>query len=283
MTQPQNTPNKPLVTSGTASWERDGAAAEHDVLTEFLEEVATSETIKSVISLSIERMRLRAGARVLDVGCGTGVMFDELARAIGPAGAIAGLDHSTDLLAAAAERAAAGGYAGIVTLVDGDAHELPFPDASFDAGHVERVLMHLRDPDRALRELRRVVKPGGWVACAEPDLTGMRLDLEDAESAAMVVAGFCASIANPAMGLELNRRMAAAGLVDREVEALTYVERDYDADTAAFFASAARTAVERGWLDEHAAAKTLAAMQAAGDGGYYTSYSSMFVVAGRVA
>lgn len=283
MTQAKTGSNQPLVTSGTASWEREGAAAEHELLTEFLEEVAETETIRSVIAQSVAWMNLTPGAGVLDVGCGTGVVFDAFAGAIGNTGEITGLDHSDEFLTAARERAEAGGYAETVTLVRGDAHELPFPDASFDAAHVERVLMHIADPDRALRELRRVVKPGGWIVCAEPDLTGMRVDLADAQSVSKVVAGFCASIRNPSIGLELNRRMAAAGLVDRRVDALTYVEREYDAETAQFFAGAAESAVERGWLTRATADETLAAMQAAGDGGTYTSYSSMFIVAGRVA
>jgi SAM-dependent methyltransferase len=281
MTDTSTRSSRPLITSGTASWERDGAAAEHETLTEFLETVAESETIRSVIERSVEWMLLHAGSRVLDVGCGSGVVFDAFASTIGPTGTITGLDHADAFLAAAADRAHEGGYAEQVTLVRGDAHELPFPDDSFDAAHTERVLMHLTDPDQALRELRRVVRPGGWVVCAEPDLTGMRIDLADAASAAKVVAGFCASIRNPAMGLELNRRMAAAGLVDRRIDALTYVERDYDPDTAAFFAGAAHTAVDNGWLTEQTAAATLAAMQHAGDEGFYTSYSSMFIVAGQ--
>ncbi|MCC6792617.1 MAG: methyltransferase domain-containing protein [Thermomicrobiales bacterium] len=282
MSQVSSKSPQPLVTSGTASWQRSGTTAEHELLTEFLEEVATTETIQTVKSVSIARMRLQPGARVLDVGCGTGVIFDDLATAIGPTGTITGLDHSAEFLSTARERADGAGYGNIVSLADGDAHDLPFPDASFDAAHVERVLMHLSDPDRALRELHRVVRPGGWVVCAEPDLTGMRLDLTDAEGAARIVAGFCASIGNPSIGLELNRRMAEVGFVDRIVDALTYVERDYDADSAEFFAKAARTAVERGWLDETRAQRSLEAMQTAADDGYFTSYSSMFVVAGRV-
>lgn len=282
MTEATAKPNQPLVTSGTTSWEREGAEADHELLSEFLEDVAATETIQTAISIAVSRMNLKPGSHVLDVGCGTGVVFAELASAVGSSGGITGLDHGVGFLADARSRAESGAYSDIVELIRGDAHRLPFPDASFDAAHTERVLMHLADPDAALRELSRVVRPGGWIVCVEPDLTGMRIDLPAAENAAKVIAGFCASIKNPAMGLELNRRMADAGLAERQIDVLTEVEREYDEASAEFFRRAARTAVERGWLTEQSAAETLAAMHEAGINGTYTSYSSMFIVAGRV-
>jgi SAM-dependent methyltransferase len=274
--------SRPLVTSGTASWQRDGAAVEHELLSEFLEDTAATETIQSGIAIAVSRMNLQPGFRVLDVGCGTGVIFAELAEAVGSSGSITGLDHAEGFLADARTRADADGYGDIVELIRGDAHRLPFPDAWFDAAHTERVLMHLDNPTAAIRELRRVVKPGGWVVCVEPDLTGMRIDLPAAENVAKVLAGFCVSIMNPSMGLELNRRMATAGLIERQIDTMTEVVREYDEAMDQFFVRAAATAVDRGWLTDHSATETLAAMRQAGLEGIYTSYSSMFIVAGRV-
>jgi SAM-dependent methyltransferase len=57
--------------------------------------------------------------------------------------------------------------------VVGDAYELPFPDGSFDAAFAHAVFMHLGDPVRALREIRRVLRPGGVVGLRDPDVTGM--------------------------------------------------------------------------------------------------------------
>lgn len=274
--------SRPLVTSGTASWERDGTEREREQLEPFLADVAATPTIQSAIARSVAFMRVRSGAAVLDVGCGTGTAFPALAAAIGPAGRITGIDHAAGFLETAQRDAENAGYGDRLTLVIGDAHDLPFPDGAFDAARTERVLMHVDDPDRVLRELRRVVRPGGRVVCVEPDLAGMRVDGEDVATIDAVVAGFCASIRHPAMGLALNRRMAAAGLADRLVETLTEVVREFDADTAEFFARAAQTAVERGWVYREAADAVLATLRQADAAGAYTSYSSMFVVAGRV-
>ena len=178
-----------LVTSGTTSWDRDGARDEHDLLADFLEDVAATETIQTALSRSVAAMRLRPGDRVLDVGCGTGVIFPEIARALGSSGRIIGIDHGAGFLADAKQRAVDGGFGNQVDLFEGDAHALPFQEGSFDAAHTERVLIHLHDPDRALAEMVRVTKPGGWISCVEPDLVGMRMDhAQPTLGAAVIVA-----------------------------------------------------------------------------------------------
>lgn len=273
---------QPKVTSGTDSWERDGAEREHAMLVGFLDEVAATETIQDAMLRAAAAMRIRTGDCVLDVGCGTGVFFPALAPAIGLAGRIVGLDHAAGFLRESRDRAILMGKSGQIDLVQGDAHRLPFPDDSFDAAHTERVLIHVAEPDLVLRELARVVRPGGWIVCVEPDLDGMRVDSDRPELVGAIVRGFCESIRNPAMGLELNRRMGEAGLVERTVESITEVERDYPEDVAEFFSRAAATAVAKGWITAPDAQMGLRAMQSAGDAGTYTSYSSMFIVAGRV-
>ena len=282
LSKPESDRVQPFVTTGTSSW-RESVEDEYDLLADFLEDVAATETIQSAIRRSVDLMRLSPGARVLDIGCGTGVLFPPLAAAIGAEGRIVGLDHGPGFLANARKRSIDLGFSERLSLVRADAHDLPFDDCIFDAAHTERVLMHLTDPNRALREMLRVVKPSGWIVCVEPDLVGMRVDHLNPDHAALVVAGFCASIQNPAMGLELNRRFADAGLVDRRIDVLTEVERDFPEDVAEFFTRAASTSVERGWLTQPEADRAVAAMQDAGDAGRYTSYSSMFIVAGRVA
>lgn len=271
-----------LVTSGTTSWEREGARDEHDLLADFLEDVAASETIQTAISRSIAAMHLRTGDRVLDVGCGTGVIFPEVVRAIGSTGQIVGIDHGSGFLDDARQRSVDGGFGNQVALFQGDAHVLPFEDDSFDAAHTERVLIHLADPDRALAEMARVVKPGGWISCVEPDLVGMRMEHTQPELGAAVISGFCASIRNPAMGLELNRRLLRCGLTDISVEVLTEVERSLTDDDMAFYRNAGDRAVELGLLTKTTAAQALDEMRRASACGYFVSYSSMFIVSGRV-
>ena len=107
---------------------------------------------------------LRDGQRVLDVGCGPGNITADLAR-VAPGIDITGVDLPADVIATA--QAEHGGEH--VRFEVGDVYELQFADATFDVVFAHQVLQHLSDPVAALREMRRVLRPGGTVAVRDSD------------------------------------------------------------------------------------------------------------------
>ena len=133
-----------------AGWER--AAAHY--------ETCWSDTEAFVIALA-DAAGVRKGRRLLDVACGPGYV-SELAASRGAEPV--GLDVSDGMVERARARCPG------LTFVVGDAHRLPFPDASFDAVTMNFGILHLSRPDAALAEARRVLAPGGryaftaWVA-----------------------------------------------------------------------------------------------------------------------
>ncbi len=126
---------------------------------------------------------LRPAMRVLEVGCGTGAITREVALRVAP-GAVVGLDRESAQLQTAREYAA---QAGLKTLrfVQSDAAALAFPDGSFDAAYCRFVLEHVADPVRVLGEMRRVVRPGGWV-CAYEWENGAGVDYPDSPAVQQV-------------------------------------------------------------------------------------------------
>jgi len=114
----------------------------------------------------VDAVAARPGERVLDVATGTGLVAAELVRRYGCA--VVGLDQSPQMLAGARLRLERDpGLASRVTLVAGEAEHLPFSDGEFDHLTFTYLLRYVDDPPAAMRELARVVRPGGRVASLE--------------------------------------------------------------------------------------------------------------------
>ncbi len=113
----------------------------------------------------VSRVRAGPSATVLDVATGTAAVAIDLVRTHGCS--VVAIDQSPGMLAEAARRSAAAGTSLHIRLVEGRAESLPFEDASFDALTFTYLLRYVDDPAAALRELARVVRPGGTIASLE--------------------------------------------------------------------------------------------------------------------
>jgi ubiquinone/menaquinone biosynthesis C-methylase UbiE len=121
--------------------------------------------LSEVQAALLARVALRVGERVLDVACGTGLVALAAAQAVGAGGSVLGVDLSGAMVAAAQCRAAGHGVAN-ARFARMDAEALEIAAASVDVAVCALGLMYLPDPARALRELRRVVRPGGRIGLA---------------------------------------------------------------------------------------------------------------------
>lgn len=115
------------------------------------------------VGVVVDAARLQLGERVLDVACGTGVLATEAAGRVGTHGTVAGLDINGDMLAVARRKSDR------IEWREGRAEALPFGDASFDAVVCQFGLMFFEDRAAALREMMRVLRPGGRMAVAVCD------------------------------------------------------------------------------------------------------------------
>jgi len=116
------------------------------------------------------RPHLTAGLSLLDVGCGPGTLTADLAARVAP-GRVTAIEPAEAVLDLARAEARSRGVTN-VDFVVGDVHALGWPDGSFDVVHAHQVLQHVADPVAALREMRRVCRPGGVVAARDSDYAG---------------------------------------------------------------------------------------------------------------
>lgn len=136
----------------------DDLTAEFDQFTERF----TKPLAKHLVALA----HLGPSERVLDIGTGTGVVALLSAQQVGAGGEIVGIDLSQGMLRAAAEKASRAGLAGRVEFRPMDAEHLQFEEGSFDAAISMFALLHFPDPLASLKEIHRVVRPGGRIALA---------------------------------------------------------------------------------------------------------------------
>jgi demethylmenaquinone methyltransferase/2-methoxy-6-polyprenyl-1,4-benzoquinol methylase len=115
---------------------------------------------------TMRRMDVQPGSRALDVCCGTADWTIALAEAVGPTGKVTGLDFSQNMLNVGIEKVKELGL-DQVSLIHGNAMELPFPDNSFDYVTIGFGLRNVPDYLQVLKEMHRVLKPGGIAVCLE--------------------------------------------------------------------------------------------------------------------
>ena len=172
-----------------------------EVAAVFDELAPVHDRLATILSLGLDRRwrsavvgetRLTAGDSAVDVAAGTGLLATELADRVGPFGRVVAVDLSSAMVERGAERAR-----DIVQLefILADALELPFDDGRFGAGTIAFGLGALADPAAGLRELRRVVRPGGRVVCLEPTMARPRWWGEFQHQAARRLAPLAVSVA----------------------------------------------------------------------------------------
>jgi SAM-dependent methyltransferase len=166
---------------------------------------------------------LSTGASVLEIGCGTGVVVRELARIVGRAGRVVGLDVSPALLGHARRRTAPGEVP--VEYLLGDAYDLPFPNRHFDASCSFTLLAHLDDLDRAVREMIRVARR--TVMLFDQDYQTLVFEHGDTELTRKILQhGADYNVVDGWCGRKLTGVLVRHGVQDVQCRPFVYCERD---------------------------------------------------------
>ncbi len=187
--------------------------------------------LAAVRRTTIDALDLTPGARVLDVGSGPGLFAQEIAPLVGPRGAVCGVDTSEAMLAMARARCAGLGQ---VEFRLADAAALPFAAGEFDACVCVQVLEFVEDASAALREMWRVLRPGGRVALVDTDWGTTAWSCADETLCARVMEGWRAGFAYPRLPGNLAPMLVDAGFRAPSVQVIPIVDFACEADAYSF-------------------------------------------------
>jgi SAM-dependent methyltransferase len=173
----------------------------------------------------LEKIGIKPGERVVDLGCGPGGVLHLLGKRVGPTGSVLGIERSAHF-AGLARRFVADNALPQVEVREGDAYDTGLPRASFDGAHMRLVLVNVPEPERIVREMVALVRPGGWVASFEADFAGHVFDpplpawkrLLDAYTTYSAAKGIDLFV-----GRRTHRLFRAAGVADIRVDAVVHV------------------------------------------------------------
>jgi ubiquinone/menaquinone biosynthesis C-methylase UbiE len=246
-------------TAGTDAFKEKDAASYDQVAFEF--ECLAERYALPIADKVVELAAIAAGARALDVGCGTGIVARQVARRGGPLTRVIGIDLSTGMLQTGRALVTAEGLGEQIELRVGDAESLEFADASFDAVLSLYALRHFPNPDAAVREIFRVCRPGGRAVIA----VGSAPQLF---SAAFLRAGFTRvheSIARLVGRAPLRAPAFLDGLLDEylpeqsaaEEAEWTHGIQRYSASVAALMRAAGFRSVRASWTGQESAIESI--------------------------
>ncbi len=191
--------------------ELDDAAVERLIVR--LESRAKDPVFTKLFDKYAIQLALPPSAQVLEVGCGTGAMMRRFAHHGDFFGKTFGVDHSVPFIEAACRFAQAENIGDRVEFRVGDAHNLDFPTATFDAAIAHTLISHVTEPVAVLQEMARVVRPGGIVVIFDGDYASLTYAYPDHDFGRRMDAALAnASFNNPLVMRDLPRLLPELGL-----------------------------------------------------------------------
>jgi ubiquinone/menaquinone biosynthesis C-methylase UbiE len=240
----------------------------------------TGKRLRKLSRARYDWLNLSPGDHVLDVGCGLGNDARELAPLVAPGGKVVAIDSSAGMVNEARKRSEGLGLGAEFAV--GDAHHLEFADASFAACWSERVLQHLADPDGALGQMVRVLKPGGRLVAFEPDHATLVIDAVDRDATKAMSQALADSIRSSSVGRSLFSLFKANGLDEVRITPTPIVSHSLaDTNLLLRLDATAQAAVQRGLITAQAAARWFADLQQREDAGRYFACLLCFAACGR--
>ena len=173
---------------------------------------------------TLNKLSVKRGEQILDVGCGVGFLSYEIALQTGDSGRVSGIDQNSEMIRHANKRCE---NLRNTEFSEANAEDLPFPEESFDAVCCTQVLLYVNDVAQVLSGIRRVLKPAGRIIIVETDWRGVVLNSDYDSITRKIFSAWDAAVPSPNLPVRLGPLLVDNGFCNVDVEPIPILNTEY--------------------------------------------------------
>jgi SAM-dependent methyltransferase len=173
---------------------------------------------------TLNKLSVKLGEKILDVGCGVGFLSYEIALQTGDSGRVSGIDQNSEMIRHANKRCES---LRNTEFSEANADNLPFPEESFDAVSCTQVLLYVNDVAQVLSGIRRVLKPAGRIIIVETDWRGVVLNSDYNSITRKIFSAWDAAVPSPNLPVRLGPLLVDNGFCNVDVEPIPILNTEY--------------------------------------------------------
>ena len=231
---------------------------------------------------TLNRLSVKRGEQILDVGCGVGFLSYEIALQTGDSGRVSGIDQNSEMIRHANKRCE---NLRNTEFSEANAEDLPFPEESFDAACCTQVLLYVNDVAQVLSGIRRVLKPAGRIIIVETDWRGVVLNSDYDSITRKIFSAWDAAVPSPNLPVRLGPLLVDNGFCNVDVEPIPILNTEY---TPSQFSHGmmnwiTRNALKKGVITKEQSQKWLDDLDEKGKSGNYFFCVNRFLFSAQLA
>ena len=231
---------------------------------------------------TLNRLSVKRGEQILDVGCGVGFLSYEIALQTGDSGRVSGIDQNSEMIRHANNRCESLRNTEFSKV---NAEDLPFPEESFDAACCTQVLLYVNDVAQVLTGIRRVLKPAGRIIIVETDWRGVVLNSDYDSITRKIFSAWDAAVPSPNLPVRLGPLLVDNGFCNVDVEPIPILNTEY---TPSQFSHGmmnwiTRNALKKGVITKEQSQKWLDDLDEKGKSGNYFFCVNRFLFSAQLA
>ena len=231
---------------------------------------------------TLNKLSVKRGEQILDVGCGVGFLSYEIALQTGDSGRVSGIDQNSEMIRHANKRCES---LRNTEFSEANAEDLPFPEESFDAACCTQVLLYVNDVAQVLSGIRRVLKPAGRIIIVETDWRGVVLNSDYDSITRKIFSAWDAAVPSPNLPVRLGPLLVDNGFCNVDVEPIPILNTEY---TPSQFSHGmmnwiTRNALKKGVITKEQSQKWLDDLDEKGKSGNYFFCVNRFLFSAQLA